>query len=325
MSFEVRLRGERGVVLLDPEGRVIEATGDVLEAYQAVAIGERLPVQDIIPDPRLLSLTDLEGPELVQCRLQRGTSAADVDLLLLPLRESEQTLGVLYVSGSCKLHGRVTNLEAFYASTAHRLGNLLPVSIDNATLVHQLSHGTLPRPAESALGLLTADLKQACEVVRELKTFARSFHCPLDSTGLVREALDPVIEYLKSTFGHNARVTSELRAGPALLRYNAQRLKEIFVSFVADSIHYRNPAEIRVEARSTSGGIQLVYLDHGPGVPAHLKETIFQPFWSSRQGAGIGMHYARCVVQAHGGTIRENGIPEAGIRLEINLPRADSA
>ncbi|WP_269531798.1 nitrogen regulation protein NR(II) [Chitinimonas sp. BJYL2] len=51
-------------------------------------------------------------------------------------------------------------------------------------------------------------------------------------------------------------------------------------------------------------GLTLDIIDNGPGVPEHIRETIFYPLVSARPGGtGIGLHLAHTFVQQHGGTI----------------------
>jgi two-component system nitrogen regulation sensor histidine kinase GlnL len=50
--------------------------------------------------------------------------------------------------------------------------------------------------------------------------------------------------------------------------------------------------------------IQLQIIDNGPGIPEHLKETLFYPLVSGRPGGtGIGLHLAHTFINQHHGTI----------------------
>lgn len=68
--------------------------------------------------------------------------------------------------------------------------------------------------------------------------------------------------------------------------------------------------------------------DDGPGVPGHQRDEIFRPFRSFKEyGTGIGLAFARKVVESHGGTIRLVDKPGVGacFRVEIAGVSADSA
>jgi len=66
--------------------------------------------------------------------------------------------------------------------------------------------------------------------------------------------------------------------------------------------------------------------DHGPGVPAELRERIFEPFYrlpgaSEREGGvGLGLSLVRTIVERHQGTVRCEDRPGGGARFVVTLP-----
>ncbi|GAB7127035.1 nitrogen regulation protein NR(II) [Silvimonas sp. JCM 19000] len=50
--------------------------------------------------------------------------------------------------------------------------------------------------------------------------------------------------------------------------------------------------------------VQIQIIDNGPGIPEHLKDTLFYPLVSGRPGGtGIGLHLAHTFISQHHGTI----------------------
>jgi two-component system nitrogen regulation sensor histidine kinase GlnL len=50
--------------------------------------------------------------------------------------------------------------------------------------------------------------------------------------------------------------------------------------------------------------LEVRVMDNGPGIPAHLLDSIFYPLVSGREnGSGLGLTIAQSFVQQHGGTI----------------------
>ena len=60
------------------------------------------------------------------------------------------------------------------------------------------------------------------------------------------------------------------------------------------------------EARSNGRkGVQVRLRDTGPGVPAEMREQIFNPFVTTKKtGVGLGLSIVSKIVDEHHGTIR---------------------
>ena len=52
--------------------------------------------------------------------------------------------------------------------------------------------------------------------------------------------------------------------------------------------------------------LQIAVRDNGNGIPEHIKDKIFQPFFTTKptgQGTGLGLSLSYDIVKAHGGEI----------------------
>ncbi|MBC7704516.1 MAG: two-component sensor histidine kinase, partial [Rhodoferax sp.] len=85
-----------------------------------------------------------------------------------------------------------------------------------------------------------------------------------------------------------------------------------------------------VTLRQSSGRVVLTVCDNGPGVPAELRERIFEPFYrlpgaTERDGGvGLGLALVQSIVQRHGGTVRCEGHAASGACFVVNLPQYPS-
>jgi two-component system OmpR family sensor kinase len=68
-------------------------------------------------------------------------------------------------------------------------------------------------------------------------------------------------------------------------------------------------------------------VDHGEGIPAQIRDKIFERFWradSSRTretgGSGLGLAIVASIVNAHNGTINVTQTPGGGATFTVTLP-----
>jgi len=62
--------------------------------------------------------------------------------------------------------------------------------------------------------------------------------------------------------------------------------------------------------------------DRGRGLPAAVRERLFQPFATGRAGGvGLGLPLAHRIVALHGGRLRLEDRPGGGTRAVIAFPR----
>lgn len=82
---------------------------------------------------------------------------------------------------------------------------------------------------------------------------------------------------------------------------------------------------IELAWRAVEGSVEFIVSDRGEGIPEHLHERVFEPFFSTREGgAGLGLAVARQIVEAHGGEITVDAGVERGARFRLRLPAASS-
>ena len=77
---------------------------------------------------------------------------------------------------------------------------------------------------------------------------------------------------------------------------------------------------------SEESGVQWVTIsvsDNGPGIPAHILDKIFQPFFTTKptgQGTGLGLSLSYDIVKAHGGELKVETKEGEGSVFTIQLP-----
>ena len=88
-----------------------------------------------------------------------------------------------------------------------------------------------------------------------------------------------------------------------------------------------DPARIRITARQSAGAWLIQVMDQGPGVPAELRERIFERFarmdpvrTRTASGTGLGLPLSRAFMRAQGGDLRLGAEPGWSSVFELSLP-----
>jgi signal transduction histidine kinase len=80
---------------------------------------------------------------------------------------------------------------------------------------------------------------------------------------------------------------------------------------------------VSVQTKKINDGVEIRVEDNGNGIPASIKEKIFQPFFTTKptgQGTGLGLSLAYDITKAHGGEIKVETNEGEGSEFIIFLP-----
>ena len=109
------------------------------------------------------------------------------------------------------------------------------------------------------------------------------------------------------------------------LRGRPVALRRVFENLLDNALRYGG--EAAVSLRQADGRAEVRIEDRGPGIPAALRERVFDPFFrveASRSrdtgGSGLGLAVVRAVVQRHDGEIALEDRPGGGLRARVALP-----
>ena len=128
-----------------------------------------------------------------------------------------------------------------------------------------------------------------------------------------------------------ARVDAELdvaenACSEALTVRGVPRLLRRAIRNLLENARRYGAGEISVELGNRHGAAEIRVNDRGPGVPAALRDRIFEPFYrlpgaSERNGGvGLGLALVKSITERHGGSVRCEDRPGGGASFVIALP-----
>jgi two-component system, NtrC family, sensor kinase len=80
---------------------------------------------------------------------------------------------------------------------------------------------------------------------------------------------------------------------------------------------------VTVSTKKIGSNIEICVTDNGTGIPQHIKEKIFQPFFTTKptgQGTGLGLSLAYDIVKAHGGELKVESETGVGTTFIVTIP-----
>jgi signal transduction histidine kinase len=189
----------------------------------------------------------------------------------------------------------LAQLGALSAAVSHELRNPL-AGISGAL---QVISGTLPpdAPHRGILQKVDGEVRRLNGLVSELLAFAKPRRPQIVAVDLLPAAVETVenVKIDNPTLSFHIEGTGRVRADPDLLRQILHNL----LRNAADAVDAGGTVLVQL----TDGGLRVA--DDGPGVPAELEASIFQPFETTKtRGTGLGLAISRRNAEAMSGELR---------------------
>ncbi len=218
---------------------------------------------------------------------------------------------------------RLAAIGQLAAGVAHELNEPLNTILGFAQLVEKTPG--MPQPALEDIKKITDASLHARTIIRELLIFARQ--APPSRT-LVN--LNRIIEDELSLFESlcsKSGVVLQRVLDPDLPEIIADKsqLLQVLSNLVVNALQAM-PDEGVLTIRTTADAarVSLMVQDTGIGMSDEVKESIFVPFFTTKdvdQGTGLGLAVVHGIVTAHGGEIQVESTVGQGARFLITLPR----
>jgi two-component system, NtrC family, sensor histidine kinase HydH len=232
---------------------------------------------------------------------------------------------------------RLAALGQMSAGLAHEIRNPLGVIKGSAEMLHQKLGESNPLASELA-GYISTETNRLSALVTRFLDFARPLHAEL-TLQQITPVLDRALRSVSMTRKDDdtsVRVERQYQENLPPLPLDESLCEQAFVNLIQNAYDAmrNNGGTLRVIAgRAISGrrnGVEVRIEDTGPGIPAELREQIFNPFVTTKKtGVGLGLSIVSRIIDGHHGTIRvadEDGNGRRGAGFVVFFPlRAENA
>jgi two-component system, sensor histidine kinase and response regulator len=215
---------------------------------------------------------------------------------------------------------RVATIGAITRGLAHNLNNLLGVTVGYVDLIKTFHDQ--PAMVQKNAVMLDRAVMRIVDLVKQVSYVAVESHVPVSELS-IRELLGNAVARFHHDYQLNAPV--DVRADEGIIKTNPEVMEDAIARVLInawESYGDRPEAERKIvligRVSDETGIRELVVTveDRGRGIDPSIRDSIFEPFTSSKRtvGTGMGLTVARhCLRNLGGGMILEER-PEGGVR-----------
>ena len=247
----------------------------------------------------------------------------------LELKINNDTLGAALESA------RQANLikDRFLANMSHELRTPLNGVIGLSELLHDELVGELAPAQKEYVGDILASGRQLLSLVNNLFDLEHvqlgkmEFHPQVVD---VQQVLTEISDRLR-TLADEKNVNVSITVDPVVSTVTTDpvRLRQIVYNYLSNAIKFSPPESVvQVRAVPDEGDrFRVDVTDQGPVLAPERLSSIFADFHlldrtqkMDGEGAGLGLALTKRIVEAQGGTVGVESVPEAGSRFHATLP-----
>ena len=234
-----------------------------------------------------------------------------------------------YLEKREEMEAAARSVSGLASMLAHEIKNPLSGIRGAAQLIARSSpdgEGRLPE-------LIVKEVDRIKSLVDELETFSTPTAQENEAVN-IHEVLDHVLNVAAAGFG--AKAEFEPKFDPSLPNVygNYDRLIQVFLNLVKNAVEASGEeAKITVTTRYQHGiwireadgsrkrlPVEISVHDNGPGIPEKIKNYLFDPFVSGKEGgSGLGLALVARYISEMGGTVTFDNHPKGGAIFKVQL------
>ena len=328
-----------GVITLDLETRLVSANGAAesilgLEGkhWQGISFRDLWPEDNPLVRTLDRCLQSQDTCRNQEISLDTGTGQQRTLMLNSSFLEDgrEDTRGILVVinditelkelEASMRQSDRLAALGTLSAGLAHEIRNplsaiktfvqLLPRKISKPEFFEKFQI-TVPR-----------ELNRINDLIEDLLELARPPKLEFKMTSL-KDCLSQVADLYRDKL-EAADITVEIQETEVLpeLWADQKHLVRAFSNLTVNAQQAMlDGGKLTIRAKPMEDGVLVQFTDTGVGMDQTIKESIFNPFFTTKdRGTGLGLAMTHKIIQEHGGDIEVKSSPGEGATFTLRLP-----
>ncbi len=176
---------------------------------------------------------------------------------------------------------------------------------------------------------IEAQIRRMVNMANDLAAFARG-DSEIEIAQISLDKLFEAFRELYAPFFKDKAVTVKMQGNGTFLEGDASKLLRVLQNLVTNAIEAlrqtNRDGQVNITACEHGDDVILTLTDNGPGIPATIQNSFFEPFVThgKRDGTGLGTAIVKSIVDAHNGEI-DFKTSEQGTTFTIRLPKTHQA
>ena len=220
---------------------------------------------------------------------------------------------------------RLSEMGNLAAGVAHEIRNPLnTIAIAIQRLASEFEPDHAQEQYRSITDQIRVEIRRLNEIITRFLAMARD-QKRARSLVQIDQLLSDLGQLLKAEAAERS-LSLSIQAEPNLtVRADPDSLRQVFMNLFNNSkeaIH--GTGTIAIMARRVGGEVEILFADSGPGIPADIRDEIFQPYYSTKDGGtGLGLPTVLRILSDLDGEIAVDDQVRQGATFMIRLPAAE--
>ncbi|MDY7034197.1 MAG: ATP-binding protein, partial [Thermodesulfobacteriota bacterium] len=294
----------------------------VVQSYQSMIAGES---QAASTEFRLYQMDEMNVEhhmKWVYCRASvieyEGREAILVNMMdITRIRELEHLL---------RIQDKMASLGHVASGIAHEIRNPLSgINIYLSTLERMLERGVSSEKTKEII----RQIKSASAKIESIVIRVMDFSKPSEPHFVlidINESIEEAINLSSVTLRKKGiKIEKVLGENLPFCHVDPNMIEEVVLNLITNAIEAIGNSDgvkrIRINSSATDNHILVRVSDSGHGVPPNLRDKIFDPFYTTKDGStGIGLNISHRIVSDHGGRISVVTSEWGGAEFVIEIP-----
>jgi PAS domain S-box-containing protein len=334
-----------GLMLTNPAGTIVQINAQV-EHILGYSRGELVgrPFDAFVRQPVDESPFPLEtgtdgqasiGTGALRLALHKSGNGVPVEVAFTPFRTSHGELILISMVDLSSQREVERARTEFVSMVSHELRTPLTAIVGSIGLLQSGATGELPTAAADMVGIAYKNCRRLQRLIGDILDIGAldSGHLAMEIGSVelaevLRQSIEASAGYAEK---YDVRFLQQSTDGKSRVMADPHRLVQVFVNLLSNAAKFSPPgADVLLRVSAAQQTMRVEVEDFGAGIPTEFRSRVFAKFAQADstahrrfEGAGLGLHIARKLIEAMGGSIGFSSVVGQGTIFHVEIPRAE--